>query len=65
MAEVRAKVRDYTEAEWDALDEKMEFPSETVICPRCGKDIEYEEIGNSISIKCQTKGCIFGGIRGL
>jgi len=34
MAAVRAKVRDYTEAEWNALDEKMEFPSETVICPR-------------------------------
>ena len=62
---VKAKVRDYTEAEWDALDEKMETPTEKVICPRCGNEILYYEYGNSISVKCATKGCIFGGIRGL
>ena len=59
------KTRDYTEAEWDALDEKMEYPTEKVICPRCGNEILYNEYGNSISVKCATEGCIFGGIRGL
>ena len=61
----KSKVRDYTEAEWDALDEKMYHPDETVICPRCRNVILYNEYGNSISVKCATKGCIFGGLRGL
>ena len=62
---VKARVRDYTEAEWDALDEKMEHPEETVICPRCGNEITYKEIGYSISVECATENCIFGGMRGL
>lgn len=59
------KTRDYTEAEWDALDKKMEQPTENVACPRCENEIVYKEIGNSISVKCKSEGCIFGGIRGL
>jgi UDP-N-acetylmuramyl tripeptide synthase len=62
---VKAKVRDYTEAEWDALDEKMEHPDRKVICPRCGNEIAYEEPGNSISVYCLSENCIFGGMRGL
>ena len=60
-----AKTRNYTKTEWDALDKKMKQPSEKVICPRCGNEILYAEIGNSISVKCTSDGCIFGGIRGL
>ncbi len=60
-----ARVRDYTKAEWDALDRKIAHPDEKVVCPRCGKEIVYAEIGNSVSVKCTTQGCIFGGIRGL
>ena len=59
------KTRDYTKAEWDALDRKIKNPNEKVICPRCGNEITYIEIGNSISVKCNTNMCIFGGIRGL
>jgi len=59
------KIRNYTEAEWDALDEKMDHPGQKVKCPRCGNEIAYEEIGNSISVYCLSKNCIFGGIRGL
>jgi len=65
MATVRAKVRNYTKTEWDALNEKMNNPEKEVICPRCGNEIEYEEIGNSISVHCLSEDCIFGGIRGL
>jgi len=61
----KAKVRNYTEAEWDALDEKMDYPDQKVICPRCGNEIAYKEIGNSISVFCLSENCIFGGIRGL
>jgi formamidopyrimidine-DNA glycosylase len=65
MATVRAKVRNYTKAEWDALNEKMKNPEQEALCPRCGNEIEYEEIGNSISVYCRSEDCIFGGIRGL
>ena len=60
-----AKTRDYTKAEWDALSEKINAPEQHVICPRCGNDIDYKEVGNSISVKCFSEDCIFGGIRGL
>ena len=61
----RVKTRNYSEEEWDALDEKQNYPEETVFCPRCGGEILYSEPGNSILVKCETDGCIFGGIRGL
>ena len=61
----RSKVREYTEIEWDALDEKMENPQKEVECPRCGNEIIYKEPGNSILVKCLSEGCIFGGIRGI
>ena len=60
-----AKTRNYTSGEWDALDKKINNPTAKVICPRCGKEIAYEEVGNSISVKCVSTGCIFGGIRGV
>ena len=59
------KTREYTKAEWDALNEKLKHPDEKVICPRCGNEIIYAEIGNSVSVECKTCDCIFGGIRGL
>ena len=61
----RARTRNYTRIEWDALRAKLDNPEERVVCPRCGKEIVYEEIGNSISVYCQSGDCIFGGIRGL
>lgn len=55
----------YTAADWGALDEKLNDPQRHVICPRCGKEIIYNERGNSIAVECETKDCIFGGVRGL
>lgn len=57
--------RNYTKKEWDAIDEKLNNPEAYVICPRCGNEIIYEHRGNSTAVECKTKGCIFGGIRGL
>lgn len=57
--------RTYTKEDWDTLEKKLNNPNEKVTCPRCGNEIAYEPKGNSISVKCKTEGCIFGGIRGL
>jgi hypothetical protein len=65
MVNVKSKIRDYTKEEWEALRKKLENPDETVFCPRCGNEISYKEIGNSVSVKCLTEKCIFGGLRGI
>jgi len=57
--------RNYTSIERKALDHKVNNPNEDVECPRCENSISYEKRGKSISVKCATDGCIFGGIRGL
>lgn len=54
-----------TEEEYEVLEEKLEHPDKEVLCPRCGNEIVYKRIGNSISVECKTPGCIYGGIRGL
>ena len=51
--------------DYDVLEEKLENPDKAVKCPRCGNEIVYEKRGNSIAVECKTKGCIYGGIRGL
>ena len=51
--------------DYEALDEKMNNPQKDVRCPRCGNKIIYEKRGNSFAVECKTKGCIFGGVRGL
>jgi len=51
--------------DYEALQEKLDFPEKKVLCPRCGNEIIYEERGNSIAVECKTKNCIYGGIRGL
>lgn len=54
-----------TEQEYDALDEKLNNPEKTVICPRCENEIIYEKRGYSIAVECRTENCIYSGIRGL
>ncbi|MDO4647959.1 MAG: hypothetical protein Q4B26_04855 [Eubacteriales bacterium] len=53
------------EKEYEALDEKLNHPDRNVVCPRCGNEIIYEKRGNSIAVECKSKGCIYGGIRGV
>jgi hypothetical protein len=51
--------------EKDAISRKMKKPKAEVKCPRCGELLNYEETPSSISVWCPTKGCIFGGLRGI
>lgn len=56
---------DMTQNEYNAIEKKMENPDEKVICPRCGKELIYNRYFNSVSVKCETEGCISESIRGL
>lgn len=55
----------YSEQENKALDEKSSHPNKTVICPRCGKELQYREVGNSYEVKCPTEGCLKSVFRGI
>lgn len=55
----------YSQKDWDALSRKLEQPAAKVVCPRCGKEIQFKRIDRSISVKCSSEGCLFGGVRGL
>lgn len=55
----------YNEKENKAIDEKMEHPDKKVICPRCGAELMYREVGNSCEVKCPTENCLKASIRGL
>ena len=56
---------DYTKAECDALDRKFSHPDETVICPRCGKLLQFKAGKWSDTVKCETEGCLCSAIRGF
>lgn len=51
--------------ERSAIMDKMKNPLKTVVCPRCGKLLQFIEIGNSGQIKCETEGCLVATWRGL
>ena len=55
----------YTEKESAALDKKLFNPTETVICPRCGKELTYRAVGTSCEVKCPTENCLYASMRGL
>ena len=56
---------EYNEAECRALDRKFEHPEETVVCPRCGGNLEYTANNGSCMVKCETNGCLCDAIRGI
>lgn len=58
-------VSEYSEAEWNALDAKMENESMTVYCPRCGKELKFTDYGCGCEVKCPTEGCIKMTVRGI
>ena len=53
------------EKEREALRAKERDPEETVLCPRCGKELYYHEVGNSYEVKCPTEDCIGFTVRGI
>lgn len=65
------KIRNMTNEEFEehleylALREKESNPDKKVLCPRCGKELCYSEVGDSYEIKCSTDGCIKMTCRGI
>ncbi len=55
----------YNDQENKALDEKENNPNKKVICPRCGKELQYRDFGNSYEVKCPTEGCLKSVFRGI
>lgn len=55
----------YTIEDMKAIELKAMNPKEKVICPRCGKELIYQEIGYSSRTKCETDNCLIFEIRGL
>ena len=55
----------YTDRDWAAIREKHDKPGSTVICPRCGEELNRTELSSGILVQCKTEGCIFGGTYGI
>lgn len=55
----------YSEKELYALEEKALNPNKAVLCPRCGSELQYRDIGNSYEVKCPSENCIRETVRGL
>ncbi len=54
-----------TKDEFKVIEQKALNPNEKVYCPRCGKELLYDFVGNSYEVKCPTKDCIHVISRGL
>lgn len=55
----------FTEKEVVAIESKINNPEEVVYCPRCGKELMYRSVGNSVEVKCDSLDCIKASIRGI
>lgn len=55
----------YNDKEREALYEKAENSTAKVLCPRCGAELGYREVGNSYEVKCPTDNCLKLTVRGL
>ena len=70
-AEDAKRVRNMTDEEFQehleylAFREKESNPDKKILCPRCGKELQYREAGKSYEIKCSTDGCIKMTLRGI
>jgi len=45
--------------------ERIAWYGEEVLCPRCGKILLYDEVGNSYTVACPDEGCISIDCRGI
>ena len=48
-----------------ALNYKMAHPEKEVLCPKCGKVLEWAYEDHSIQVKCTKPKCIMGTSRGI
>jgi len=44
---------------------RISWHGEKVPCPRCGKNLSYEKLGNSFIVACPDEECIVAGGRGI
>ena len=44
---------------------RISWHGENVPCPRCGKNLIYEQLGNSFIVACSDEKCIEAGGRGI
>lgn len=56
---------EYTVEEISALDSKAEHPERNICCPRCGKDLIFEQKDASYTVFCATENCLYGCCRGI
>ena len=54
-----------SEEEVRIINKKIENPSLSVKCPKCGTELIFIEGRSSDEIRCGTPGCIKGVIRGI
>ena len=47
-----------TQVDIDAVRAKAQDPYKTVLCPRCGNELKYKDLGNAGSVICETEGCL-------
>lgn len=58
-------MKKYSAVELNAIDMKANHPEQTVHCPRCGKELIFEDFGSSYIVRCPTDGCLKEVCRGL
>ena len=57
--------RKYSKKECNAIDRKLMYPTETVICPRCGEQLIFKDGKYGCEVKCPSKDCLHGVVRGI
>lgn len=55
----------YNQKEIEAMDAKLNNPSATVVCPRCGKELLFNDYSSFCEVKCSSSDCLHGVVRGI
>lgn len=55
----------YTKNEIAVIEEKETNPGKLVMCPRCGKPLQFFDCKSGYEIKCGTDDCIRWVVRGI
>lgn len=59
------KKNNYTQEEIKIIEKKIYNSKETVMCPRCGRELLMKSYKNGEKLYCKTEGCITEAIRGI
>ena len=65
LKEENITLEEYEHIETELFNQLKNNEYVHIICPRCGKKLNYIERGNSYMIKCNTINCINYGVRGI